>query len=51
MAATTYRQAIRAELDVAIEWAAAEGWNPARTIGVFKFLEAGERGISRSSRS
>lgn len=24
----TYRQATRAELDLAVEWAAAEGWNP-----------------------
>lgn len=24
----TYRQATRAELDTAVEWAAAEGWNP-----------------------
>jgi GNAT superfamily N-acetyltransferase len=29
-AVITYRQATRAELDTAVEWAAAEGWNPGR---------------------
>ncbi len=28
MSSITYRKATRAELDIAIEWAAAEGWNP-----------------------
>jgi GNAT superfamily N-acetyltransferase len=28
MPATTYRQATRDDLDIAVEWAAAEGWNP-----------------------
>lgn len=26
--ATTYRQATRTDLDISVEWAAAEGWNP-----------------------
>lgn len=30
MSATLYRQATRAELDIAVEWAAREGWNPGR---------------------
>jgi GNAT superfamily N-acetyltransferase len=30
MAVTRYRHATRAELDVAVEWATGEGWNPGR---------------------
>lgn len=30
MIETSYRQATRAELDIAVEWAAREGWNPGR---------------------